>query len=312
MIKLGLIGAGRWGRNFIRTIAGMQGVRLDLVASQNPETSKLVSEGCRVVPDWMDVAQAPGIQGVIIATPPAMHAEMAKAAAEVGLPVLVEKPLTLSLDEATELRRLAAGRNSFVMVDHTHLFSPAFRAMKELGNHLGGLKALWGDAGNHGPFRKDAGVLWDWGSHDVAMCLDLALRMPERIEARCTQDRMVDEGIAQAIEIDLAFPGGLSARIDLSNLLVEKRRRFTAYFDLATLVYDDLASAKLTLHPPIESFARPEGEGEPIDIASTSPLEIVVREFADAIRFERDDTGNLDHAVAVVAVLEEAQKRMTS
>lgn len=310
MIKLGLIGAGRWGRNYIRTIAGMQGVRLDLVASQNPETAKLVPEGCRVVSDWMTVAQAPGIQGLIIASPSSLHAEMAKPAIEVGLPVLIEKPITLSFAEASQLNLLAKERSSYVMVDHTHLFSPAFKALKELGYHLSHLKALWGEAGNYGPFRKDAGVLWDWGSHDVAMCLDLAGRMPEQIKAKLVQDQVIDDGIAQAVELDLIFPNDVAARIDLSNMLAEKRRRFTAYFDLATLVYDDLAPSKLILYPPLEPFERPQGEGEPIDISPASPLELVVREFTDAIRLEREDNGHLNLAVAVVAVLEEAERRI--
>ncbi|CAA6604978.1 Predicted dehydrogenase and related protein [Rhodospirillaceae bacterium LM-1] len=310
MIKLGLIGAGRWGRNYIRTIAAMQGVRLDLVASQNPETAALVPEGCRVVPDWQSVAQAPGIQGLIVATPPALHAEMAAVAIEVGLPVLIEKPLTLSLAEASKLRGLAAERSSFVMVDHTHLFNPAFRALCELGLHLGSLKAMWGEAGNYGPFRKDADVLWDWGCHDVAMCLNLAGCMPDMVGAKLMQDKLIEDGIAQDIELSLAFPKGIEARIELSNLRAEKRRRFTAYFDLATLMFDDLAPNKLVLHPPSESFARPEGEGEAIDVAPTSPLELVVREFTDAIKFEREDMHNLDHAVAVVAVLEEAARKM--
>lgn len=310
MIKLGLIGAGRWGRNYIRTIAGMKGVRLDLVASQNLETASLVSEGCRIVPDWMTVAQAPGLQGVIIATPPALHAEMAEAVIKLGVPVLIEKPLTLSLAEATKLRRMAADRDSFVMVDHTHLFNPAFRAMKELGSHLGPLKAMWGDAGNHGPFRKDADVLWDWGSHDVAMCLDLAQRMPDNVQAKMIDSRTVDDGIAQSLRLDLTFPGDTVARIELSNLLPEKRRRFTAYYELATLVFDDLAPVKLSLHPPCDPFLPPEGEGEAIDTASAMPLELVVREFADAILCERDDLNSLDHAVAVVAVLEEAARKV--
>lgn len=312
MIKLGLIGAGRWGRNYIRTIAGMDGLRLDLVASQNPETAKLVGQNCRIVPDWQSVAVAPGIQGVIVATPPGMHAEMAKAAIEVGVPVLIEKPLTLSFKEAQELKRLAQERESFVMVDHTHLFNPAYRTLKELGLHLGHLQAIWGEAGNQGPYRKDADVLWDWGSHDVAMCLDLVGRMPEEIEARLIQDREIDGGIGQEIELALTFPNDVAARIDLSNLMVEKRRRFTAYFEQAALVFDDLAPVKLTLYPPCAPFERPQEEGEPIDTAPAMPLELVVREFAEAILCERQDTLNLDHAVAVVAVLEEAQKRISS
>lgn len=312
MIKLGLIGAGRWGRNYIRTVAGMKDAVLAAVASRNPETAALVPDGCRIEPDWRKLIEAGDLDGVIIATPPGLHAEMAKAAIEAGLPVLIEKPLTMSFAQADELKRLAGERKVYAMVDHTHLFNPAYRSLVELGEHLGRLRAIWGEAGNQGPFRKDANVLWDWGCHDIAMCLDLTQRMPERVKARMVQNREVDGGIGQEIEIDLIFPGDVPARIDVSNLQVEKKRRLTVYFDLATLVFDDLAPSKLTLYPPAEPFERPEDPGEAIQHPSTMPLELAVREFADAIRLKDVDFGNLGHAVAVVAVLDEAQKVIRS
>ena len=45
MIRLALIGAGRWGRNYIRTIMGLDGAELVVVASGNPETAGLVPRG---------------------------------------------------------------------------------------------------------------------------------------------------------------------------------------------------------------------------------------------------------------------------
>ncbi len=304
-IKLGLIGAGLWGRNYIRTIQRMEGVRLVRLASRNEESAALAGQACKISPDWLDVAQAADIQGVIIATPPATHAEIATAAIEVGNPVLIEKPLCLDLPEAVELRSLAKARGTFAMVGHTHLFAPAFQSLKELGAALGPLKSIQAEAGNWGPFRKDTPVLWDWGSHDVAMCLDLVGLMPLDAKACRLESREVEGAQGEAISLHLDFPEGVVADILLSNLMEQKRRRFLAGFETARLVYDDLAPAKLTVLPPSE-----DEPAMPIHIPATPALDLVVREFADSIALGRDDLASLDLGVAVVAVLAECAKQL--
>ena len=129
-IRLGLIGAGRWGRNYIRTINGLPGVRLARLASRNPDSARLIPTGCSIFTDWREMLSSRDLDGVIVATPPHLHAEMAFAAIDAGLAVLIEKPLTLSVAEAHALRERARERGVLAMVDHTHLFNPAFRALK--------------------------------------------------------------------------------------------------------------------------------------------------------------------------------------
>ncbi|MBI4969605.1 MAG: Gfo/Idh/MocA family oxidoreductase [Rhodospirillales bacterium] len=309
MIRLGLIGAGRWGRVYIESIKRLPELRLARVASRNPETAARVGPDTTVEPDWRAVAQAPDLKGVIIATPPATHAEIALAAIEVGMPVLVEKPLALDVESAATIRQAAVAHKSFVMVEHTHLFHPAFRALKELGAPLGRLRRIDSEAGNHGPFRPDTPVLWDWGAHDVAMALDLVGRMPVELSAKRTQSESRAEGQGENLEIELVFPEGIEARICLGNLFATKRRTLAAQFERATLVYDDLAPAKLTLHPP-GSDGRQE-PGEPLAIADTRPLDVALREFAEAILAERDDTHSLDLGVAVVSVLAALEEKLS-
>lgn len=309
MIRLGLIGAGRWGRVYIDTIKRLPGLHLARIASRNPETAAQAGERCTVEADWRAVAQAPDLKGVIIATPPATHAEIALAAIEVGMPVLVEKPLALDVEAATNLRRAALAHKSFVMVEHTHLFHPAFRALKELGATLGPMRGIASEAGNHGPFRPDTPVLWDWGAHDVAMALDLVGRMPVDVAAVRTRLERRTDGPGENLDLTLEFPEGVTASLRLGNLFAEKRRFLAVRFARATLVYDDLAPAKLTLHPP-GSDGRGEA-GEPIDIAPSRPLDVALREFAEAIMAERDDTQSLDLGIAVVSVLAALEEKLS-
>lgn len=126
-MQLGLIGAGRWGKRYISTIAKIPGIALAQVASANPETHMLVPRGCQVTPKWRDVTQNKSLDGVIIATPLAMHRQMAIAAIKSRIPVLIEKPMTLSIAGAQEIARSSIEHRKLTMVGHTHLFSSGFR-----------------------------------------------------------------------------------------------------------------------------------------------------------------------------------------
>lgn len=281
-MRLGLAGAGRWGRNYIRTIAGLGEMRLACIASRNPQTAALAPPGCRIVSDWRELIDASAVDGIVVATPPASHAEIARAAILKGIPVLVEKPLALSAVDAHAIRDLAVERNVYALVDHIHLFSPAFRALKKLAARHGGVREIHSEAGSHGPYRRDVSVLWDWGPHDVAMCLDLMQQAPAA--AACTVQ-------AETVGIALSFPCGVPARILLSNS-IDKTRRFRVRCAAAEIVYDDLAPDKLRL------------DGAPVAVESDLPLTVAVREFAAAIAAGGADRSSLDLAVTVVEVLQ--------
>ncbi len=92
-VRLGLVGAGAWGRNYIRTIAGLTGVVLARAASRNPDTQSLVPPDCVVTPDWRELVGATDLDGLILAVPPKVQAAIAEAAVRARLPLLLEKPI---------------------------------------------------------------------------------------------------------------------------------------------------------------------------------------------------------------------------
>jgi predicted dehydrogenase len=295
LLELGLIGAGRWGRVFIKTIAALDGIRLARVASTNRETAALVD--CPVTPDWRRVAEDAKLDGVIIATPPALHGEMTQAAVARGLPVLVEKPLTLDEDEARRLTSFVRDRGGFVLVDHVHLFHPAWRALKERLAGLGPVRSIRTLSGGPGPDRDDATMLWDWGSHDVAMCLDLMGAVPENATARRREKRAGGE----AVSLRLDFPGGVRAEVEISNIMERKTRLFSVQTDRGTLVYDGKGPSPLTL--------RRDGRDDvAIEVAAAAALECAVMAFAGAVREKSNDMSSLRLGADTVAVLARCQR----
>jgi predicted dehydrogenase len=311
-LRLGLIGAGRWGRNIIRTATALDDVVLMCVASRNPETVALVPRGCAVTPDWRSLVDRRGVDAVIVATPPALHAEMARACVEAGLPVLVEKPFTMNLAEAEALQALAQARGGLVMVDHTHLFHPAFRALKREAPRFGLMRAIRSEAGNHGPFRADTPVLWDWGPHDVAMCVDLLGSPPVGVHARLAESRRTERGLAEIVDLQCDFRGGVTARLRIGNAM-PKRRWFAVLLERGVLVYDDLAVERLVYHARITAL---EGsiplEGTPVTFTYQPPLACAVREFAAAAARGTDPSRSLDVAVDVTRVLAACQSQLVN
>ena len=104
---------------------------------------------------------------IVIATPAESHFEIAKEAISKGKHVLIEKPMTMDVEEAQELFDLAVEHNITGFVNHVHLYSPAWREIKNKAKDIQGIVSYSG-----GPCKTDP--KWDWGSHDVAMRLDVA------------------------------------------------------------------------------------------------------------------------------------------
>lgn len=308
-LNLGLIGAGQWGRVYINAIKEMDGIRLGRLCSANPDSASLVDAGCDITTDWRAVAEATDLDGVIIATPPHLHCEITKAAIEAGNPVLVEKPLTTDLGEAEEVlafaEKKAARAPTIVHVDHTHLYHPAYRELKRLGMGMGPIHAIRSGAGKQGPFAGETPVLWDWGAHDVAMCLDIMGATPETISCQHKERRETPNGIGETISIRLAFDGGVMADIEVSNLLERKKRFFAVHFDHETLIYDGVGTDALTLetHPDDAKCSTA------IAVDETRPLTCAINAFAEAIRNGETSLDDLRLGVNVVRTLAACEKQ---
>lgn len=279
------------------------------LASRAPDAAALAGEGCVVSADWTELIAAGDLDGVIVATPPATHADIVRAAIEADLPTLVEKPLTTSRADAEALLALAEDSGVAVMVDHTYLFHPGFRAMKREALVLGRLQALRTAGGNWGPFRDDVDVLWDWGPHDVALCLDLVGDQPVKVEAWSKDRQSTPEGAGEVIAVRLTFDDGLAADLRVGNLMEHRTRFVAANFGRHELIFSDEGGDALTRGVRPEN-PRCDTEEEPawaIPVADTPPLTVAVQEFAESIRHPSTDLFGLRLAVDVVSVLEQCE-----
>jgi predicted dehydrogenase len=308
--RFGLIG-GKWGLNYLRTVAGRPEWSIPVVARARDQALPPPFHEVPVTTTWRNLGQEHwNLDAVIIATPPNLHHEMAAYFMGKNIPVLIEKPLCLDPREADLLVELAERNHGIAWVDHPHLFHPAYRALKI---HLGqqSIRRIVSRAGNYGPFRNDVPVFWDWLPHDMAMILDLLHAMPERMIAREKENRRVPEGIGSVVELTLSFAREITTHTTVSNISTDKHRLFCVMTDTSWYQYDGIGPCPLTRLPsdiPDRELGR--AVGAPLPVESALPLDCLLREFCEAIQQQDSSTNSLALGRQVVQTLDEGWRQI--
>jgi len=134
-LRLGLAGLGSMGRNHLRILSSKAGSRLAGVADPVPDVlaPAIAGTGAEGFADPLAMIREAGLDGVVIAAPTNAHLTLALAAIECGVPVLVEKPLAGTVDDALRIVHAATERGVPVQVGHVERFNPA---VLELGRLL--------------------------------------------------------------------------------------------------------------------------------------------------------------------------------
>tara|TARA_R110000787_G_scaffold63679_13_gene144346 strand:- start:9220 stop:10149 length:930 start_codon:yes stop_codon:yes gene_type:complete len=296
-LRIGVIGAGRWGRNVIRTIQSLPGTQLDAVVSNNPNTAELVGDNCRVHQDVQSLLNGEKLDGIAICTPPATHFDIAHDILDAGIPIFIEKPLTFDPTQADTLVRLAAAVGTWGMVDHIHLFSGAFQKLLTALPDIGEVTAIKSIAGNAGPVRADADVLWDWGPHDVAMMLSI-LNEPVRADS---ETKSLPGGAAE-VTLRIMFPGDIHATAVLSNGRENRIREFSVEGTKGTLRYIDGG-------PERRCVLETREKSKTLLVEAAKPLTTALGSFVACIQNVTPPLSNLAFGAEVVRILAVADGR---
>src|SRR5918998_5317582 len=111
MIKVGVIGYGYWGPNLVRNFMAAPGSAVIRVSDLRKERLSSLGKlypGLKTCSDSTDLINDPDVDAVVIATPVSTHFELAMSALRAGKHVLLEKPMTATVDEGERLLEEAA------------------------------------------------------------------------------------------------------------------------------------------------------------------------------------------------------------
>lgn len=252
MIGVGVIGYGYWGPNLVRNFHEAPGARVTCVSDLDERRLEQASArfpGVRTVRDHQALLSDPAVDAVIIATPVSTHHKLAMEALRQGKHVLVEKPLTDSVETSEELVAEAAARGLVLMVDHTFVYTGAVRRMAEMvgSGELGKLYYYDSTRVNLGLFQRDVSVLWDLAVHDLAIMDHVLGLSPERVSA--TGMAHVPGRQENIAWLTCHFKDRLVAHFNVNWLSPVKVRRTMLSGDRRMVVFDDLEpSEKLRVY----------------------------------------------------------------
>lgn len=127
MVSIGIVGGGIRGRLFHQALQGLDGIEVSGFADRSASVREAVHRdlGAPVHDDYETLLDSS--DGIIVATPDFAHFEIASGVIDAGLPLLVEKPLTTSADEARRLARRAQDRRAEVFVGFENRWANVYR-----------------------------------------------------------------------------------------------------------------------------------------------------------------------------------------
>ncbi len=321
-VQIGIIGCGYWGPNLIRNfheipqtqvaaICDLRRERLGAFAKKNPEV--------KMTDDYREILRMPGLEAVVVATPISTHFEIASEALRHGKHVLVEKPLTGTVEEAARLVRLAQRCKRILMVGHTFEYHPAVLKISELlkTGEVGDIQYIDSIRVNLGLHQSDnRNVIWDLAPHDISIILSWLKALPVKVSA--WGQSFVKKNVEDVAFLRLQFPGGILAHLHISWLAPAKIRRMTLVGNKKMIIYDDLENvekikiadqgAHLNPSDPALRINYRIGDIMSPRIQTTEPLLNECSHFVDCIISKRTPRTDGENGLRVVRILQAANK----
>jgi len=270
-LKIGVVGVGAIGINHARVYSEM--ARADLVAiyDADPGRAKEVAErfGTTAVDSVEDLVAR--VDAASVATPTVTHVEVGKLLMDAGKHVLVEKPISDTLDGARELVEKARDAGVILQVGHIERFNPVMGLIEE---RLTAPKFI--EAHRLSPFPNrsmDIGVVLDVMIHDLEIILHLVRSEIESIDAVGVPVLTHREDIANA---RLRFKSGCVANVTASRISPEKMRKLRVFQEDTYLSLDyQNQSGELYRREGMEIVR------EEVAVEKDEPLKLELRAFVD-------------------------------
>lgn len=243
MTGISIIGAGYWGPNLIRNFSLVPTASIRYVCDLDKSKLKSIKRlypHIEVTTDINDIIKDKKTEGVIVATPVKTHFSLAKLLLQKGKHILVEKPMTTSVDQAIELIDVAEKKKRVLAVDHTFVYNPAVQKMKQIvkKKELGELFYFDSVRANLGLFQNDTNVLWDLATHDLSI-MDYLLEQ-DPLEITATGASHIRKDILNIVYVTVKYPNNLLGHIHV-NWIAPVKLRLTLLSGYHKMIsYNDL------------------------------------------------------------------------
>jgi predicted dehydrogenase len=277
-IRVGVVGIGHLGNYHLQKYQKLRNSRIAGVVDIVEERSLKAAEtyNCKALPDHRDLIGT--VDAVSIAVPTISHHRIAKDFLEAGIDVLLEKPISTTLEEADDLVGIAEARGLILQIGFVERFNPAMIALKTIMD-----KPLFIEAHRLHPFFErgtDVDVILDLMIHDLDIILHFVKSPVKSVEAVGVSVLSDKADIANA---RLTFQSGCVANVTASRITGKTMQKIRFF---GTEGYHAVDYAKREL----VSLSKRSGMGgqieivkNPVEVGNHDPLEEEIRSFLESV-----------------------------
>ncbi|HIE64877.1 MAG TPA: Gfo/Idh/MocA family oxidoreductase [Nitrospiria bacterium] len=278
-IKAAVVGVGSLGRHHARIYSELDQVELVGVSDLNMEQAKDIASKhhCEVFPDLASLSGKVDVASVVV--PTKAHCQVAKNLLENGIDILLEKPMTSTVEEADQVLALAEKTGRILQVGHIEQFNSGVKKLKESLT-----QAHFIECHRMGPFATrgtDVHVILDLMIHDIDIILSLV--PSEIVEIRAVGVPVLTPQIDIA-NVRLAFENGCVANVTASRVSMEKLRKIRIFQADSYLSLDYMNQELIVGKRIFREGEIPKVSVDKIKVEKEEPLKSEIEAFIHAVQ----------------------------
>jgi len=277
-IKVGVIGAGRWGKKHIDEYLKMKDVELSWVFDRWDENIKYCKQNFKIPNLTKNYSKllSSDVEAVSVCTINQTHFDVCKAALEAGKHVLVEKPITLESKKAYKLVDIAKKHNRLLAVGHIFRYNNSINHVKQLidQSFFGKLYYMRLQWTTHLYPDKPLDIVVDMMPHLFDIMNYLLGTWPKSIT--CMGKNFRGKKLEDTAFVICEFPKKIITHSEISWTLPEKVRQVD--------IIGQKASAKIQALPQKITIFKDSNKGKKVKIKANNTLGDELRHFIDAVK----------------------------
>jgi predicted dehydrogenase len=289
-MRIGVVGAGRWGKLIVRDLAAL-GCTVVVMARSDASRARALESGADEIVSSIEALGA--VDGVVVATPTNTHADVLDTILEsYPVPVFVEKPLTNDVGALPWL--LERGGNRLFVMDKWR-YHPAILAMGEMvrAGEFGAVRSMHSRRLSWGQSHDDVDAVWILAPHDLSIVLEVLGYLPPARAAAGGAGPNSDGWLVGLLGDDP------TVSMHISSLSPVRERRVEVEFDRAVVMLDDAYADRLRI------VHRGTGDEEGRPVSDEMPLLTELAAFVEHLRGGPPPKSNAVEAALIVERLAE-------
>ncbi|MBI2654820.1 Gfo/Idh/MocA family oxidoreductase [Candidatus Woesearchaeota archaeon] len=316
-LNFAVIGAGRFGKHYIRNLQRIQGASLFGVAARTKETLDCIKgsvpSSAILTGNDDSLIKNKNVDCVVIAAPASTHFGLIKKTIEAGKNVLVEKPMVVNLKEAKLLRSIVKKHKSVFMVGHQYVYNDYIRHLQSSvkSGFIGKPNMVVAQYLYPEPIRSDIGCFWDAGTHYLSIIQHLF--NPGSIAEVSGKSISTISKFDDFTSATIKFRSGLAASLIVSWIYPEKTRKFMVLGSKKAAVFDDVEEKGKLKYFPVSGkiknnsvYGHFDGKVKSIipSIKAKDSLRNELGHFIDCVRNKKKPLTDIDRSCQITEWLD--------